>query len=242
MFPEEYAALIGNDSVGVGQISLRIGKNCVKIDDADNSFFNNEQLVATVKAMHHSAWSAKTHGACQDNSATICVITTNTRKPIHQMANSGDHAALQRRFLDIELRKERSRLQSKRSINTEITNKIVINLASKVAIVKKQQYRNGLQEHIDYIRNFIKSFPSFTNAGHHNDETPATSIARSPIKKRGMGLLESKKNHKPQIIIDPDNSFDGDDRYQCSTSPSPYEWVEDLKADEEKSRGRNDVI
>ena len=51
LFPEEYAAIIANDSVGVGPISLRIAQNCVKIDDADNRFFNTEQLVATVKAM-----------------------------------------------------------------------------------------------------------------------------------------------------------------------------------------------
>ena len=55
LFPEEYAAIIANDSVGVGQISLRIARNCVKIDDADNRFFNNEQLVETLEAMWHSA-------------------------------------------------------------------------------------------------------------------------------------------------------------------------------------------
>ena len=85
LFPEEYAALLANDSTGVGQISLRIGQNCVKIDDADLNFFNNEQLVGTVKGTYHSAWSAKTHGARQDNNATITVIMTNLRKPVDRM-------------------------------------------------------------------------------------------------------------------------------------------------------------
>ena len=132
LIPAKVCSILTNDSCGVGQAALDCRDKCLKIDDAESAFFDNNLLVSTVKTMYHNVWAAKVHGAKATNPATLCFITTNNLDPIGAMSQHGGAQAYTRRFTMVEF-KEKLHLDGKyQVISDDVTDEITMALCDMV--------------------------------------------------------------------------------------------------------------
>ena len=110
LFPKSVASNLPMDSEGVGQATMDIGHNVMKIDDAGQSTLLSKRIVDMIKTCYQNQWSAKEHGSRQHNAATLIWITTNVPDPLLLMSLNGDTAPLERRFMKVTMKKNK-RLQ-----------------------------------------------------------------------------------------------------------------------------------
>jgi len=203
LFPSNYAAILTNDSTGVGQIVLRMGQKAVKVDHAEAQFFNNQQLVSCVKTMYHNAWSAKTHGARQDNAATACIITTNVEEPLQLMAIDGTVSAFERRFVEFSFYSHPAFQQdSFRRIPTNVTDDIVAALAQRIVdrISQKVPREVILRYHVKNLEiilrdgsKHIRTLKQVRNLSMRKSQRKSEDKENQPPTKQGKELQEKRK-------------------------------------------------
>lgn len=95
LFPVQYASITIRKELVKWPLDT-----VLKVDDAAEAFFNNDNLVLAVKFTYHNNWAAKTHGDRQDNKATMAFVTTNLTEPIQRLSKLQDADPMRRRFVE----------------------------------------------------------------------------------------------------------------------------------------------
>lgn len=158
LIPPTYASTLTNDSSGVGQAALRQRHKVLKIDDAGTAFFNDDKLTATVKAMYHSNWSAKTHGSRQDNSATAAFITTNLNEAVRKLAGVGTLGPFARRFVSAKFASdsEGPTFDQQFRITVRRSNEILLECCKEaLKRAREQGHAESLLQFVKYIDLFV---------------------------------------------------------------------------------------
>lgn len=225
LFPTAYASMMTNDSQGVGQMAMRLRHKVLKIDDAGNSFFQNDSLTAAVKFMYHNTWAAKIHGDRQENNATCAFITTNIPYAVHRLAGANDPAPIKRRFIEAYWPEDAlpPATGCQKQITTDLTDRIVLQLLEELItdLNLNKLYSTGVHPHVEYLQEVYKCLNEDSDLDEEDvdepqkkkskaDASPGTSLESSPgLQNHGDGLDISYENGGcggPQEFEIPHNS------------------------------------